>query len=441
MLRGGVRTDSILSGKDTLMVQGDMYSAREGIPTVSFPSVTSASLENVEEIGNLSGGFIQGGWKHTFSPRSDMTLQSSYGRYERDDLLREGRDTLNLDFQNNFSGWARQNIVWGVTYEYSASKSYGNLTGAFFPSDLGIQTFGSFVQDEVAIVPNRLFLTIGTKVEHNHYTGWDLMPSARIAWVLGPHHTLWGAISKADRTPSELDASSRATLSGSSGPGGVPVLVTFIGNPNIENETTVGFESGYRTTILKHASIDIAAYYDTYAHQETVEPATAFVEDTPPPVHLVYPITFANLMHGETHGVEVAVNLEATHRWTLSPGYAFENVGMRLAPTSADTDNSVSKAEGSSPADSAQLRSHLVLGHGVTSDTSAYFVGRLSDPREPSYTRVDTNLSWHFRERASLSFVGQNLVRDGHQEFVDSTDIARTTLVRRSAYVKLSWLF
>jgi len=113
---------------------------------------------------------------------------------------------------------------------------------------------------------------------------------------------------------------------------------------------------------------------------------------------------------------------------------------MHLAPTSHDT-TSVSGAEGSSPDHSAQLRSHLDLSHNLFWDASAYFVGRLTDPSEASYTRVDTQLSWHFSESASVSFVGQNLVRDLHEEFVDATGSARTTLVKRGAYAKVTWQF
>jgi outer membrane receptor protein involved in Fe transport len=193
-------------------------------------------------------------------------------------------------------------------------------------------------------------------------------------------------------------------------------------------------------TVLKQLSIDAAAYYNDYGHQETSEPLAPFLVNTPAPPHLIEPVTYENLMHGETHGVEVAVDWQATHRWTLSPGYAFEEIHMHVAPTSQDM-TSVDEAEGSSPDNSAQLRSHLLLWHGLTWDTSAYFVGRLTDPSEPSYTRLDTQLFWRFRERASLSFVGQNLLKDHHEEFVDLTGTARSTQVKRSAYVKLSWQF
>jgi iron complex outermembrane recepter protein len=440
MLRGGFRTDSILSPKNTLMFQGDMYTALEGTPSTYLPSITAPALLNNELLVNLTGGFIQGAWDHILSPHSDTALQVSYDRYERDDTLGEGRGTLDLDFQHHFSGWARQSIVWGLNYRYSASHSTGSLTASLVPADLATQLFGSFIQDEIAIVPGRLFLTIGAKVEHSYYTGFDLMPSARVAWAPGPHHTLWAAVSKADRTPSALDASINANVGGFTGPGGIPVVIRLTGNPNLRNEKSIAYEAGYRTTVLRQLSIDLTAYYNNFTEQNTTEPSALFMENTPMPPHFVMPLIYENLMHGETHGLEIAVNWQATHRWSLSPGYAFEEIHMHLAPTSHDT-TSVSAAQGSSPGHSAQLRSHLILWHGFIWDTSAYYVGRLTDPSEHPFIRLDTQLSWHFRERASVSFVGQNLVKNLHEEFADFTDSARTTQVKRSAYAKLSWQF
>jgi hypothetical protein len=65
--------------------------------------------------------------------------------------------------------------------------------------------------------------------------------------------------------------------------------------------------------------IDFTAYYNNYSHQKTSEPSTPFLVNTPSP-HLVLPLITENLMHGESHGVEIAVNWKATNRWTLSPG-------------------------------------------------------------------------------------------------------------------------
>jgi iron complex outermembrane receptor protein len=240
--------------------------------------------------------------------------------------------------------------------------------------------------------------------------------------------------------PTELDTNSRIGLGGYTGPGGVPTLLAIVGNPHFHDDGLIAYGAGFRTTVLQHLSIDLAAYYNDYSSQETTEPTAPFFTNTPAPPHLVLPLTYENLMHGESHGFELAVNWKTTARWTLSPGYAFEQIHMHLDPTSQDT-GSVLNAEGSSPVQSAQLRSHLDVKHGISWDASAYFVDRLRSGEIPAYTRVDTGLTWRWTEHLSCSVAGQNLVRDHHLEFVDDTGSVISTLVKRGAYAKFTWQF
>jgi iron complex outermembrane recepter protein len=439
MLRGGFRSDSTLSAKDTLMLQADLYSGREGLPTSEVLIDPVPSVQNLSLLANLGGGFLQGVWNHTLSPHSNTSLQIYYDAYKRNDQLRERRQTLDLDFQQNFSAWKRQNIVWGATYRYSVSRSDGILGISFVPPDLNTQLFSWFVQDEVVVVPDQLLLTFGAKLEHNHYTGFGTMPSARAAWTPTERQTLWAALSRTDRTPSEQDAALRANVGAFAGPGGIPVLVTLFGSPLVGNEDSTDFETGYRAMASRQWSIDYAAYYNNRGSQNTSEPSTLILAETPSP-HFVLPLITGNLMHGETHGMEIAVNWKAADCWTLSSGYAFEQIHMHLAPASRDT-TSVSEAQGSSPVNAAQLRSHLALSSGLSWDASAYFVGRLTNPREPSYTRLDTGLSWKLGEKIDLSLTGQNLLRARHQEFVDPTGSTQSTLIKRSAYANVEWRF
>jgi len=89
----------------------------------------------------------------------------------------------------------------------------------------------------------------------------------------------------------------------------------------------------------------------------------------------------------------------------------------------------------------AQLRSHVELSQRWGWDVSAYFVDRLVAQSVPSYTRLDTGLSWRWKEGVSLSLVGQNLLRDHHVEFIDSTGASRSTEIKRSAYANITWQF
>jgi iron complex outermembrane receptor protein len=440
VLRGGFRVDSALSAKDTLTLQGDMYTGQEGNPTIYLPSITSPGVVNTEMQVPLSGGFLQAIWNHVASARSDITLQISYDNYERDDVLREGRRTFNVDFQHHFQRGDRQNVVWGLGYRDSNSDSDGTITASLNPRDLDTQLFGAFFPDEIALVPDRLYLTVGARLEHNYYTGFNFLPSARVAWVLNKREMVWVAISRVVRSPAAIDASLRLNFGGFTPPGGTPVLFSLLGNPHIDDENLIAYEAGYRSTFSSHLSVDLAAYYNNYSDQETTEPDGSFIENTPAPPHIVMAQTYMNLMHGETHGIEIAANWKATNRWTLSPGYALEQIHMHLDPASQDT-TSVAGAEGSSPAQSAQVRSHLDLPRSLSWDASAYFVGRLTDPINPSYTRLDTGLTWKWHERVSVSLVGQNLLKNSHLEFTDATQSTRSTLVKRNVYAKLTWRY
>jgi iron complex outermembrane recepter protein len=440
ILRGGFRVDSTLSARDTLTVKGDMYAGQEGDVEGILPSVTSPSLVNTNLQVDLSGGFIQGIWNHSYSARSDSTLQISLDRYQRNDPLREGRSTLNADFQDHVQVGERQNVVWGAGYRFSASDSDGSLTVSLNPNDLDFQIFNLFAQDEIALLPDRLFLTLGTKVEHNDYTGFVVLPTARIAWNPTHHSMWWAAVSHAERTPASSDVAIRTNFGSFPGTGGIPVLIALVGNPHVKNEGLIAYEAGYRASPTSQFSIELAAYYNAYDHQETTEPSPTFSEPTPAPPHLVMPVTFANLIHGEAYGLEIAAKWKPLSRWTLSPGYAFEEIHMHTSTRSQDT-SSGPEAEGSAPPHSAQLRSRLDLAHGFSWDASAYFVDRLKFSDVPSYTRVDTQLAWRRGERMSISVVGQNLARDHHIELIDPSGPVMPSLMKRSAYAKFTWRF
>jgi iron complex outermembrane recepter protein len=440
VLRSGFRTDSKLSAKDTLMVQGDIYTGDEGNPSTFLPSVTSPGTVDVDRNVPLSGGFLYSDWRHVFSARSDTSLKISYDRYKRDDVLMEERNTLSAEFEHHFAWGARQDIVWGANYRTTDSDTHGDLGFSLNPPDVNMQLFSLFIQDEIALVPDKLFLTVGTKLDHSYYTGFNLLPGARVAWTPNARQMFWAAVSRAERTPAEIDAATRINFGGFIGPGGIPALAALIGNPRIDNEGLIAYELGYRSAVFEHLSLDLATYYSAYDHQETIEPAAPFFEATPAPPHMVFPVTYENLMHGEAHGLEIAVNWQPADRWTLSPGYAFEQIHMHLDPTSQDT-GSILDAEGSSPVQTAELRSHYALAHGVAWDASAYFVDRLKSGPIPSYTRLDTGLSWHWTDRLFMSVVGQNLVKDRHLEFVDDSGSAIATLIKRNAYAKVTWQF
>jgi len=440
LLTSGFRMDRDFAARDKLTLEGDLYGGNEGGPAPVLQSVTAAAPVDMNLRVPLSGGFLQATWNHRHSDRSDLQAQLSFTRYKRLDILAEDRNTVNLGFQHHLAWGGRQDLVWGATYRFSESATHGNLQFSLDPPDSQTNLASLFFQDEVSLEPDRLSVTFGTKLEHDTYGGWNLMPSVRAAWNPTPDRTLWAAVSHAVRTPSEVDVASRSNFAGFSLPDGSPALSALLGNPHFDAEALTAYELGYRADLLPHWSVDLATYYNHYTSQQSTEPAPAFFEPSPQPPHLVIPITYRNLGYGESHGVEISSNWKIADRWTLSPGYAFERIHMHGKPGSHDT-ATPRENEGSSPVHAAQLRSSLRVRKGLTWDAAAYFVDRLSSPAVSSYTRLDSQLAWQCKENFSLALVGQNLLRDRHLEFLDQTGSVDSTTVRRSAYLKLTWTF
>jgi iron complex outermembrane recepter protein len=113
---------------------------------------------------------------------------------------------------------------------------------------------------------------------------------------------------------------------------------------------------------------------------------------------------------------------------------------MHSRPPSEDT-TTAPDTNGSDPHQHARVRSQVDLPHRVTWDTAARFTDRLHAQGVPSYTRLDTNVSWQWTERVTLSVAGQNLLQAQHLEFIDSAGATNSTLIRRSWYGKVTWCF
>jgi iron complex outermembrane receptor protein len=441
LVHGGFRTDTTLSAKDSLTTEGEVNRGNAGelafIPlSLQPPESATIALRDL-----YSGWNLLTRWNRTFSSGSQTSLQIYFDRTTRGDTTYSiGLNTLDIDFQHHIVWGTRQDIVWGLGYRLSSDDISPTLRISATPQNRNTQLFSSFAQDEIAILPDRVHLSLGARVEHNDYIGFDFQPSARMVWTPDSRNSVWAAVSHADRTPARSDTNFRVNFEALPGPGGLPIVVSLFGNPDQKNEQLTAFEAGYRTTLTSRFSLDSTVFYNRYRDLTSVEPGAMRIETNPAPVHLLIPESFGNGLYGEAHGIETFANWKVTRLWTLNPGYTFFSTHLHRFAGSQDS-TSVSGTEGGTPDHQAQLRSSLDLPWKLQWNASAYFVNRLPAQSIPSYTRLDTGLIWHSGEHASLSMVGQNLLRDLHPEYSGPDSTVQSSLMRRVAYGKLTWSF
>jgi iron complex outermembrane receptor protein len=440
LLHSGFRVDRSFSKNDSLTAQGDIYGGSEGAVIEHIASISPPVNESVQKLADLSGGNILGRWNHVLANGSDTTVQVYFDRYIRSGPSTfEARNTADFDFQQHQPLGSRQDLVWGAGYRRSSDRIGGTIDGAFVPAEQTLDLFSTFVQDQITLAPERVFLTLGTKLEHNSFTGFELEPSVRMTWTPSARNTLWAAIAEAGRTPDRGAVNGDFNIVAFTLPNGAPAELGIVGNPRQESEHLLATDLGYRVQASSRVSVDLSMFYNRYRELQTLEPGTPFLETDPVP-HLDIPLVYSNQMHGTTEGLEVSAHFKVTDRWTLSPGYALLHMSLVADPGSLDT-TSVADIEGSNPRHQAQLRSSVNMPRGFAWDTNIYFVDRLPAQQVASYTRLDTRFSWRVVQRLELSVVGQNLLKPLHLESNDLVTSVEPSQIKRSVYAKFTWTY
>jgi len=441
MLHSGFRADKTVSSQDSVTVQGDLYTGNEGAGIIHITSIDPPVTENIDTRVGLSGGNILGRWNHNFSSRSDSSLQLYFDNYTRTGPeADENGKTFDLEFNHHVVAGEHQDIVWGAGFRRTWDQTQGTIDQAFNPAGRTLQLFNIFSQYTVDLKINRLYLTVGAKLEHYDFDGFGVQPSARLAWTPSNWQTFWASVSRANRSPTRRDEGLEAALAVFPDPAGssTPVELVLFGNSQIKPEHVLAYEAGFRAQPNARFSIDLATFYNRYTNLLSAEPGRQVLLSSPAPAHFLVPIVFQNELYGSTAGAELAANVKLTNHWTLSPGYALLRTYLHLQPSSQDA---ISLTEYLDPEHQAQLRSHVELSHGLSWDAAAYFISSVPSHGVSASTRVDSQLTWRAAERLEFDIVGQNLVHNQHLESLDILTLVNSAFVKRSAFARVTWRF
>ncbi len=256
--QGGFRIDSNLNVEDTLTLQGDGYAGTFG----------QFNQPNIEVDGNN----LIVRWTRRFSGDASVGLQGYYDRTHRlvPNVFAEDRNTFDLQLEGRFVV-GQHDVVYGADYRLSADQ-IGNLgpSLAFLPAEQTNHVVSGYVQDEWHIVPRTFSLLAGSKFEYNTFSGFEVQPTGRFLWNPTENQTVWGAISRAVRTPTRIDQD--LFLPNPIDP--APRLIFLRGSKDFEEERLIAYELGYRFRIERTLAFDLAGFYNDYDHLRSQEPGT-----------------------------------------------------------------------------------------------------------------------------------------------------------------------
>ncbi len=382
MTQGGFRSDYYQSKRNTLTLEGDFS---EGYYGTADPTKINSQ--------DILARFAQ-----VYSEKSNLSIQVYFDHDYRNSpsqLFNQDLKTFDLDFQHSFSLGNKQSIVWGGGYRLMNDYEGNSAYLSFIPASREIPIYSAFVQDGIELLPKLLKLTVGTKLLDDFYTGFDLQPSARLAWTKDEHQTIWAAVSQAVRTPSRWDEDAL-----------IPGIV--VPTQSAKLEKVIAYELGYRLTPTPKLLVSFATFYNHYDNLFSLD----YNLNTNPKTY------FANDLLAETWGFEFSGNYQVMEKWRLRGGYTYLSENFWYA--NANVVPGTELLESNDPKNQITLQSILDLPRNFQFDV----VGRYVDVLEtkavtilaPAYATFDVRLAHQFKQ-VEVALVGKNLAQSTHTEF------------------------
>ena len=303
-------------------------------------------------------------------------------------------------------------LTWGAGYRHGRDDSRPGALARLAPEDVTMEWAHAFLSDQVALGP-RVTLDLDLRLDSNPYTGIEFLPSVRLAWRPARGGLLWGAASRAVRSPSRFDRAFHF-------PATDPAIIR--GGPDFDSEVAEVLEVGWRNRPTDWLAYSLTGFHHRFHGLRGGEPGPEGG------------IVIANRVEGSVYGLEGWATIRLPGRWELAAGFLELRKDLRLEPGFADA-NAV-RDQGNDPEHQWLLRATARLGDDHQLAAFARHVSALPDPHIPSYVQVDARWSWTPTPRTELGVGVRNLFDDRHTELQPSGGLAPSEF-GRTAFIDL----
>lgn len=410
-VQGGFRADWEADANQ-ITLQGDIFDGSE------------QQLRTADQ--SIGGRNLLARWTHAMGGGSSLQIQAYYDhiKFMVPNSFANSLDTYDLQAQHNFTV-GNHDIVWGGGYRVMSDDFPTTLSATqavqFVPQSRKLTLWNFFVQDSIALT-DQIRLIAGVKVEHEPYTGIEIMPNARLSWTVAENNLLWAAASRAVRVPSRIDRDVTQRFGS--------ILALTGGNMHAIRVTA--YELGYRTQPATNLSLSLSTFYNRYSNLRSAEPTNGG-----------FPLVFANGMEGETYGAEFWAAYRAADWWHLNLGGNWLHKDLRFKPGSSGLGGL--QIAGNDPKYQLSLRSAMDLGQGVSLNVNIRRIGALPAPASPAYVELGARIAWAASDKLEISLTGSNLLHADHAEFGTTTNTLQVgpigLRIRRSVLLATQWKF
>lgn len=435
---GNFRLDSQLTEHDQLMVEANVSRYRLQGYFIGISSPTPP-LWRQDDFGREGvTGSLQGSWKHNTDSGHHSDLNLSFTQTDWQLAMNEmSRSHFVLDFHHSLPAYEGHHLMWGLNYQMINDNFNNTLTLGFVPDRFTQHNIGLFLQDQIDL-SDELILTLGNRVEHFTYTGWETEPNARLMWTPNKQHSLWAAVSRAVVLPNRAQHSIRIFK---------PVLpdsnafFEAAANPRMLTENLLAYELGWRWQIANNLDIDTALFYNIYDRMQGTKFDGNVRND--PNFGTIREATVGNYRQVKSYGLETALNYRVSQDWRLQASYSANRFHVDYDSTIAWFRDPQTEPH-SNPQHTLSMRSLFNLTSEVEMDLWGRYVDEITVDTVstiPAYFTMDVRLGWHPHKDLEFSFSAQNLLDNQHPEFSDILYIPVASQIQRGYLAQVSWRF
>ena len=160
-----------------------MYKGYDG-ERVQVASYSPPSVQTLNAPHNVSGGNLLGVWHHDDRARTP-TSNCRAITTAHPGLVRSSTKSaipLDIDFLYHLNWRGRQDLLLGAGGRWSPDNITQKFATLGLPATAGDRQHLQLVPtgSDITIVPKKLVLTLGSKFEHNNYSGFEIQPDGRL---------------------------------------------------------------------------------------------------------------------------------------------------------------------------------------------------------------------------------------------------------------------
>jgi iron complex outermembrane receptor protein len=418
-LQTGFRLDIQPNDEQSLTFQGDLYrddlNQEHILPTYQAP-YTEIYNGDID----AKGGNVGVSWGVLTGLDSEVTARFNYDFYDHQEIkYSEDRQTFNVELQHQFSPFNNHEFIWGGGYRLSEN----NFTSTEYVVTSNVsgdsEIWNLFFQDNISFPEQNITLTLGAKLENNNYTGTEIQPNIRVAWVPTAKVTWWAAISRANRTPSRAD-NELVVFSGAIYDPTIGAVVASkgYGSSDFKSEQLDAYEFGSRWKLTPQISLDFAAFYNDYDNLRST--LIGSIDYSNYPDYLSVPLYLNNTIQGHSKGFELLMNWQASSAARFRFVYNYLDIQLNDEQENSSSSQIISLDEDRSLSHQVSLWGAFDLSPTLEIDARLYYNAERSWRTEKIDAIVDADLrlGWRANESLDLSLVGRNLLHSEEQAFI-----------------------